>query len=127
MLQAIMAHFVQQEETNRATNERLAAVAAALGTLDGENDEAETARSRIRPPTRISQSLSARFSQSEPHHHPPRPQPKIRRNRPTVLRKSQSQLSRINASPKICVRVLTLLEPSEWHDWGRNIKSNHNV
>ena len=42
-----MAHFVQQEETNRATNERLAAVAASQGTLDGENDEAETARSRL--------------------------------------------------------------------------------
>ncbi|KAF2560198.1 hypothetical protein F2Q70_00018019 [Brassica cretica] len=44
MLQAIMARFIQQEETNKATSDRLAALAAALGTLDGENDRAETAR-----------------------------------------------------------------------------------
>ncbi|KAJ4901961.1 Uncharacterized protein Rs2_15912 [Raphanus sativus] len=47
MLQAIMARFVQQEETNKATNERLAALAAALGTLDGEDNDAETARRRL--------------------------------------------------------------------------------
>ncbi|XP_056857331.1 uncharacterized protein LOC130506660 [Raphanus sativus] len=47
MLQAIMARFVQQEETNKATNERLAALAAAFGTLDGEGNEAETARRRL--------------------------------------------------------------------------------
>ena len=35
MLQAIMARFIQQEETNKATSDRLAALAAALGTLDG--------------------------------------------------------------------------------------------
>ncbi|KAF3602249.1 hypothetical protein F2Q69_00036460 [Brassica cretica] len=46
MLQAIMARFIQQEETNKATSDRLAALAAALGTLDGENDRAETARRR---------------------------------------------------------------------------------
>ncbi|XP_013658666.1 uncharacterized protein LOC106363482 [Brassica napus] len=47
MLQAIMARFIQQEETNKATSDRLAALAAALGTLDGENDRAETARRRL--------------------------------------------------------------------------------
>ncbi|KAL0684451.1 hypothetical protein Bca4012_051299 [Brassica carinata] len=47
MLQAIMARFIQQEETNKATSNRLAALAAALGTLDGENDRAETARRRL--------------------------------------------------------------------------------
>ncbi|KAF3541608.1 hypothetical protein F2Q69_00024070 [Brassica cretica] len=46
MLQAIMARFIQQEETNKATSDRLAALTAALGTLDGENDRAETARRR---------------------------------------------------------------------------------
>ncbi|KAF3565453.1 hypothetical protein DY000_02012211 [Brassica cretica] len=47
MLQAIMACFIQQVETNKATNDRLATLAAALGTLDGENDRAETARRRL--------------------------------------------------------------------------------
>ncbi|KAL0713171.1 hypothetical protein Bca4012_020149 [Brassica carinata] len=42
-----MARFIQQEETKKATNERLAALAAALGTLDGEHDRAETARRRL--------------------------------------------------------------------------------
>ncbi|KAF2550845.1 hypothetical protein F2Q68_00034400 [Brassica cretica] len=46
MLQAIMARFIfiQQEEINKATSDRLAALAAALGTLDGKNDREETAR-----------------------------------------------------------------------------------
>ncbi|KAF3527790.1 hypothetical protein DY000_02040306 [Brassica cretica] len=47
MLQAIMARFIQQEETNKATSDHLAALATALGTLDGENDRAETARRRL--------------------------------------------------------------------------------
>ncbi|KAF2548240.1 hypothetical protein F2Q70_00023462 [Brassica cretica] len=47
MLQAIMARFIQQEETNNSTNDRLAALAAALGTLAGENDIAETTRRRL--------------------------------------------------------------------------------
>ncbi|XP_013739419.1 uncharacterized protein LOC106442263 [Brassica napus] len=47
MLQAIMAHFIQQEETNKSTSDRLAALAAALGTLAGENDRAETARRKL--------------------------------------------------------------------------------
>ena len=47
MLQAIMARLIQQEETNKATSDRLAALAAALGTLDGENYRAETARKRL--------------------------------------------------------------------------------
>ena len=47
MLQAIMARFIQQEETNKATSDHLAALATALGTLDGENDRAEMARRRL--------------------------------------------------------------------------------
>ncbi|KAF3503096.1 hypothetical protein F2Q69_00040721 [Brassica cretica] len=47
MLQAIMARFIQQVETNKATNDHLATLAAALGILDGENDRAETARRRL--------------------------------------------------------------------------------
>lgn len=38
-----MARFVQQEETNKSTNERV----AALETLDGENDRTETERRRL--------------------------------------------------------------------------------
>ncbi|KAF2557480.1 hypothetical protein F2Q68_00015079 [Brassica cretica] len=39
MLQAIMARFAQQDKDNKATNDRLAAFTAALGTLDGEGQE----------------------------------------------------------------------------------------
>lgn len=38
MLQAIMACFVHQEETNKATNEHLAALSDSLGTLDGDGN-----------------------------------------------------------------------------------------
>ena len=47
MLQAIMVRFAQQDEANKATNDRLAAFTAALGTLDGEGNETETTRRRL--------------------------------------------------------------------------------
>ena len=47
MLQAVMVRFAQQDEANKATNDRLAALAAILGTLDGEGYETETTWRRL--------------------------------------------------------------------------------
>ena len=66
-----------------------------------DSDRSNT--TRIRPPTRISLSLGVGFSQSEPHHLPPRPQWKTRRttydNRSTKNQKEQTYRSKAEPDP----------------------------
>ena len=47
MLQSIIACFAQQDEANKATNDRLATLAAAHETLDIEGNEIDTERRRV--------------------------------------------------------------------------------